>query len=106
MVGSRSRERRKAKQKARANRGRAQAAGPAEGLFYQERSQRELLAEAADLLVAAALNAKLAEDDEALAEYVESLVAAPGGPSGRRAVNRCLVGWFDRVVGAAWQHGW
>ncbi|WP_235826171.1 DUF2786 domain-containing protein [Candidatus Frankia alpina] len=88
------------------NRGRAQAAGPAEGLFYQERSQRELLAEAADLLVAAALNAKLAEDDEALAEYVESLVAAPGGPSGRRAVNRCLVGWFDRVVGAAWQHGW
>ncbi|WP_261570834.1 DUF2786 domain-containing protein [Frankia gtarii] len=107
MVGSRNRERRKAKQKARATRGRAQATGPGAGPFYQEeRSQRELFAETADLLVAAALNARLAEDDESLAEYVESLAAAPGGLSGRRLVNRSLVGWFDRVVGATWEHGW
>jgi hypothetical protein len=105
QVGSRNRERRKAKQKTRASRGRAQTAGPG-GLFHQERSQREMLAEAADLLVTAALNAQLARDDAALAQYVESLVAAPGGPSGRRIVNRSLVGWSDRIVEATWERGW
>ncbi|ABD11397.1 hypothetical protein CcI156_12750 [Frankia sp. CcI156] len=106
-MGSRNRERRKAKQKARANRVRAQAPESGAGAFYQEeRGQREMFRRIADQLVAAALNAQLARDEAALAEYVELLVAAPGGPAGRRVVNRSLAGWFDRTVEAAWQRGW
>ncbi len=106
IVGSRNRERRKAKQKARASRGRDQAAGPAAGPFYEERSRRELLAERIDRLVVAAMNALIDQDDAALAACVESLVATSGGPSGRRAVHRSLTGWADRSVEAAWQRGW
>lgn len=102
-MSSRNRERRKAKQKTRANRGRAQAAAPAAGSFY---GQWEILRETVDLLVAAALNAQLARDDAAFAEYVESLVAVPGGPTGQRAVDRALAGWSERVVEATWQRGW
>ncbi|WP_242419706.1 MULTISPECIES: DUF2786 domain-containing protein [Frankia] len=107
MVGSRNRERRKAKQKARASRGRAQAAGSGPGAFFQqERSQRESLAEAIDMLVATTLNARSDQDDAVVAECLGALVAAPGGPIGRRAVNRSLTGWVDRAVGGLWQGGW
>ncbi|MGF7237229.1 MAG: DUF2786 domain-containing protein [Frankia sp.] len=105
-MGSRNRERRKAKQKVRANRGRAQAAGPGAGPFHQDRGQREMLRETADLLVVAALNAQLARDDAAVAQCVESLIAGPGGSAGRRAVSQSLAGWSDRIVEATWQRGW
>jgi hypothetical protein len=105
-MSSRNRERRKAKEKARASRRRAQNPGPAAGPFHDGRGQRELLGETADRLVAAALDAHLARDDTSLARCVESLVAAPGGPAGTRAVNRSLAGLSDRVVETAWRRGW
>ena len=101
-----NRERRKAKQKARASRVHARTSVPGDGLFQQQRDRRELVREATDLLVAAALNAHLDRDEAALAAHVESLAAAPDGFAGRRVVNQSLVGWFDRIVEAVWRRGW
>ncbi len=105
-MGSRNRERRKAKQKARASHGRARAAGSSTRFFQEEHSQREQLLQVADLLVAAGVNAQLAQDHEAFAKQVEILADPPGGAGGRQVVNRSLAGWFDRVVEATWEDGW
>ncbi|MCM3882905.1 DUF2786 domain-containing protein [Frankia sp. R82] len=113
-MGSQNRERRKAKEKARATRARARArnagteAGPfgQPGPFGPPVPPRESLAELVDLIIADALTALLAEDDESFMGFLSALSDPPNGPSGRRTVNRALVGWFDRVLETLWRRGW
>jgi len=103
-VGKANRERRKAKQRSRANR--ARPTGRSAGLFEQPSDRRERPREAADALVAAALNAHLDQNEAALAFCLESLTAPPDGLTSRRAVNLALAEWFDRLVESVWRRGW
>lgn len=116
-MGSRNRERRKAKQKARAQRPRAQTAGPGSapgtkqgpGRSDQAGGQRGSLRDTVEILISGALNAKIDNNDTALARCLDGLVAIPArvaGATGDRTVNRCLSGWFDRMVEAVWRRGW
>ncbi|MCK9894442.1 DUF2786 domain-containing protein [Frankia sp. AgB32] len=110
-MSSRNRERRKATQKARAARGRARAAGRTAERAGAERAGDEPIGSASpvdaiDALVAAMLNAMLAEDGDAIASCVDILADPPGGSRGRRLVNRVLAGWFDNIVEDAWERGW
>ncbi|WP_239393574.1 DUF2786 domain-containing protein [Frankia sp. CiP3] len=102
-MGSRSRERRQAKQRARDNRARAadahRPAGRDADAYQRDR-------ETADLMIGAALHAWQAKDSAQLSRYVALLTEPPASSSRRRAVDRALVAWLNRLVEEAWDRGW
>ncbi len=105
-MSSRNRERRKVKQKARAARGRARVAERTAEQAGGEPLGSASPAGAIDALVAAMLNATLAEDDAAIVTWVEILADPPGGSTARRLVDQVLAGWFDNLVEDTWERGW
>ncbi|MCK9876748.1 DUF2786 domain-containing protein [Frankia sp. Ag45/Mut15] len=115
-MGSQSRERRKAKEKARANRARNAGTKPGPfgppgpfgqaGPFGPPVPPRESLAELTEKIISDALTALLAEDDASFMAFLSALADPPNGPSGRRTVNKALVGWFDRALEGLWRRGW